>query len=100
MRASDDKSRDILFSLSFGMFPLASTLGNFLAGYLPGAIHAWFGNVPALSAYQAVLLFCVCTSFLVLVPIFFIREPKSAPVENRWDPTKRNHPSGRPFPAR
>ena len=86
MRASDDRSRDILFSLSFGMFPLASTLGNFLAGYLPGAYTRWFGNGTAISAYQAVLLFCVCTSFLVLVPIFFIREPKSAPVEKQVGP--------------
>ena len=77
MKASDDKSRDILFSLSFGMFPLASTLGNFLAGYLPGAFTRWFGATSSLSAYQAVLLFCTVTSFLVLVPILFIREPKS-----------------------
>jgi len=77
MRASDDKSRDILFSLSYGMFPLASTLGNFLAGYLPGAYTRWFGYGTGISPYQAVLLFCTCMSFLVLVPILFIHEPKS-----------------------
>ncbi len=76
MRASDDKSRDILFSLSYGMFPLASTLGNFLAGYLPGTFTRLFGLVDPASAYRGVLVFCVSLSFIVLVPIFFIHEPK------------------------
>ncbi len=35
MKASDDRTRDILFSFSYGMFPLSSALGNFIAGYLP-----------------------------------------------------------------
>jgi MFS family permease len=81
MKASDDKSRDILFSLSYGMFPLASTLGNFLAGYLPGVLSRWFGLTTGASAYQAVLLFSVFTSFLVLLPIAFIHESKSLVVE-------------------
>jgi MFS family permease len=92
MRTSDDKSRDMLFSLSFGMFPLASTLGNFLAGYLPGALTRWFGLTTSVSAYQAVLLFCTFTSFLVLVPIAFIREPKSVGVEKRVE-SKESKPS-------
>ena len=80
MKASDDRSRDILFSFSFGMFPLASTLGNLLAGYLPHTFTRWFGLTTSASAYQAVLLFSVISSFLVLVPIAFIREPKKAAV--------------------
>ena len=87
MKASDDKSRDLLFSLSYGMFPLASTLGNFLAGYLPGVLSRWFGLTTQASAYQAVLLFSVITSFLVLLPIAFIHEPKlpaaQQPVESK-----------------
>jgi MFS family permease len=82
MKASDDRSRDILFSLSFGMFPLASTAGNFLAGYLPGVFTRWFHLATSITAYQAVLFFSVATSFLVLVPITFIHEPKkTVPVE-------------------
>ncbi len=76
MKASDDKSRDILFSLSYGMFPLASTAGNFLAGYLPGLFTRLFHLSTSITAYQAVLFFSVMTSFLVLVPIAFIHEPK------------------------
>lgn len=76
MKVSDDSSRDLLFSLSFGVFPLASTLGNVLAGMLPGFFSRVF-NFPIQSAisYQAVLLVSVFASFLVLVPIFLIREP-------------------------
>jgi MFS family permease len=76
MKTSDDKTRDVLFSLSFGMFPLASTAGNFLAGYLPGLFTRWFNLANSTVAYQMVLVFCVIISFLVLVPISFIHEPK------------------------
>jgi len=75
MKISDDRSRDILFSVSFGMFPLASTAGNFLSGYLPGLFKGWFHITSSALAYQGVLLFCVISSFLVLVPIAFIHEP-------------------------
>ena len=78
MKVSDDKSRDILFSFSFGMFPLASTLGNFLAGYLPETFTRWFGLATRASAYQSVLMFSVVSSFLVLVPLAFIRDPRLA----------------------
>lgn len=90
MKASDDRSRDILFSLSFGMFPLASTAGNFLAGYLPGVFTRWFHLSTSITAYQAVLFFSVVTSFLVLVPITFIHEPKKAvPEEQTGAPAPR-----------
>lgn len=81
MKVSDDKSRDVLFSFSFGMFPLASALGSFLAGYLPGAFREAFGIASSASAYQAVLVFSVTASFLVLIPIFLIRETKTSQAE-------------------
>jgi predicted MFS family arabinose efflux permease len=83
MKTSDDRNRDILFSLSYGMFPLASTAGNFLAGYLPGLIKNWFGITSTALAYQGVLLFSVLSSFLVLVPIAFIHEPGSAVINEK-----------------
>jgi MFS family permease len=92
MKTSDDKTRDILFSLSYGMFPLASTAGNFLAGYLPGLFTRWFNLATSTAAYQAALLFSVLTSFLVLVPIVFIHEPKTAEVEERAE-SKPQRPS-------
>jgi len=83
MKTSDDGTRDVLFSLSYGMFPLASTLGNFLAGYLPGMFTHWFGLATRASAYQVVLLFSIISSFLVLVPIVFIHEPKSVKAKEK-----------------
>ena len=94
MKTSDDKSRDVLFSLSYGMFPLASTAGNFLAGYLPGLFTRWFHLANSVTAYQAVLFFSVLTSFLVLVPITFIHEPKKPPGcimrRDQWNPGIRS----------
>jgi MFS family permease len=76
MKVSDDSSRDMLFSLSYGVFPLASTFGNILAGMLPGFFSRVFGlPMQSAAAYQVVLLVSVVSSFLVLVPILLIKEP-------------------------
>jgi MFS family permease len=99
MKVSDDKSRDILFSFSFAMFPLAGTLGAFLAGYLPGMFRDTFGITSSAAAYQAVLVFSVTLSFLVLVPIVLIRESKSAPAEKKAGETAvTSSPMGTPSP--
>jgi len=101
MKVSDDKSRDLLFSLSFGVFPLASTLGNAFAGVLPGFFSRIFNLQPqSAEAYQAVLLVSVISSFAVLIPIMFIKEPprvglgseipiKHASLSNIWAILKR-----------
>jgi len=44
---------------------------------LPEAFTRWFGLLTRSSAYQTVLLFSVISSFLVLLPISLIHEPKS-----------------------
>jgi MFS family permease len=92
MKTSDDRTRDVLFSLSYGMFPLANTAGNFLAGYQPGLFRSWFHLANSATAYQAVLLFSVFSSFLVLVPIAFIHEPKTAAPEARAESTEPRPP--------
>ena len=79
MKLSDDKSRDILFSFSFGMYPLASTAGSFLVGYMPSLFTRWFHLANSAAAYQAVLVCFIILSYLVLVPIAFIREPENHP---------------------
>ncbi|MBM3151273.1 MAG: MFS transporter [Chloroflexi bacterium] len=83
MKASDDKSRDILFSFSFGMFPLSSTLGSFLAGYLPGLFREFSGVASSAGAYQAALLVCVTASFVALIPLALIRDVESAPAQEK-----------------
>jgi MFS family permease len=92
MKTSDDRTRDVLFSLSYGMFPLANTAGNLLAGYLPGLFKGWFGLSSSTLAYQGVLLFSVLSSFLVLVPIVFIHEPKTIAAETKAGPTEHRPP--------
>jgi len=78
MKTSDDKTRDLLFSLSYGMIPLANTVGNFVAGYLPGLLTRWLGLAGPVEAYRAAMVFGTLSSFLVLVPIALIKEPKGA----------------------
>jgi MFS family permease len=77
MKASDDRTRDVIFSLSYGMFPLASTLGNFLAGYLPGVFSRFLGTADSPLVYRDVLLTCVALSFVVMVPLAFLQETKT-----------------------
>jgi MFS family permease len=87
MRNSDDRNRDVLFSFSNAMFPLASTFGNLLAGYLPGAFTSWLHLSGSASAYRWVLLFSVVVSFVVLVPIGLIHE--KMPARPAADPEAR-----------
>lgn len=101
MKVSDDTNRDLLFSASFGVFPLASTLGNAVAGLLPGLFGRLFGGADnGALAYQAVLLVSAISSYLVLIPIAFIREPQTrleaeravtpkAPRQSVWNVLKR-----------
>jgi MFS family permease len=94
MKVSDDSSRDLLFSVSFGVFPLANTFGNAVAGLLPGLFSRLFGVADhSALAYQAVLLTSVISSFLVLVPIAFIREPQTRlEVERAMSPRAARQP--------
>ena len=80
MKVSDDDNRALLFSLNWGLVTLASAVGSLFAGYLP----AFFGELLEVAprsaeAYQAVLLISVLLSFLTLIPLALIREPKDDP---------------------
>jgi MFS family permease len=86
MKVTDDRTRDVLFSLSYGMFPLASTLGNFISGYLPQTFTRWLNLGSDAAAYKAVLLFSVISSFVVLIPLAILREPPAT------DPQAVHHP--------
>jgi MFS family permease len=86
MKVTDDRTRDMLFSLSYGMFPLASTLGNFISGYLPQTFTRWFSLASDAAAYRSVLLFCVISSFVVLIPLAILREPPASASETTSHP--------------
>ena len=78
MKVSDDTNRVLLFSLSFGMFPLASALGNALAGQLPGVFSRLFGlESGSAAAYQAVLVTSLISSLAALIPLGLIHEPRT-----------------------
>jgi len=93
MQASDDRTRDVLFSLSMGMFPLASTLGNLLAGFLPGLFSRFLGAPDSPVIYQAVLLTSVIASFAVLIALALIQEPKRMAPPAAFDPPQTESPS-------
>jgi len=93
MQASDDRTRDVLFSLSMGVVPLASTFGNLLSGYLPGLFSRFLGAPDSPLAYQAVLLTSVTASFAVLIPLAFVQEPKAAERRAASDPLRPKDPS-------
>lgn len=81
MSVSDNKTRTILFSLTFGLVTLSGAVGSLFAGYLPG----FFGNVlqvqaDSATAYQAVLLCAVALGSVSMLFIFLIREPAASHV--------------------
>lgn len=78
MKLSDPDNRAMLFSLNFGLFPLAGVIGNALAGQLPGLYSRVLGfPTGSAGAYQAVLLTSVIVGALALLPLLLIREPKA-----------------------
>jgi len=80
MQVSDDRSRDALFSISFGMFPFASTAGSLMAGVLPGLFASWLSVSPeSAEVYRAVLVFSVVLSQLAMLPLLLVRFPDSRP---------------------
>jgi len=81
MSVSDNKTRTILFSLTFGLVTLSGAVGSLFAGYLPG----FFGNVlqvqaDSATAYQAVLLCAVALGSVSMLFIFLIHEPAASHV--------------------
>lgn len=88
-RASRAESRTFLFSLNFGLVILAGVFGNLFASSLAD----WFAvalDVPATSAqaYRSTLLFAISLSYLSLILLAFIREPKPEDSDNHT-PKKR-----------
>ena len=80
MKVSNRENRTLLFSLNFGLITLSGAVGNLFAGQLPGLFGDLLNVAPrSATAYQAVLLTSVALSLLTLVPLAFIKEPKTAP---------------------
>ena len=94
MKVSDDKTRDLLFSLGFGLFPLASAAGNLLAGQGPALLNQWL-NLATDSAdvYRLLLLISILLSLTAILPMLLIRLPQSSPAETSTEPGMRRAPA-------
>ncbi len=81
MKASTPQNRDLLFSLNFGLITVAIAVGSVFAGQLPG-LFGWLLHTSGTSAlaYRWVLLASMALSFLLVVPLFILKEPQSSEV--------------------
>jgi MFS family permease len=87
MKLSNERNRTMLFSLNYGVQTLAGAVGSLFAGQLP----ALFGNIlhvnpDSASAYQAVLIVCVLTGMLALIPAWIMEEPKTSQTSTQQPP--------------
>jgi MFS family permease len=78
MAVSKRENQAMIFSLNFGLLTAASTIGNLIAGQMPGWLEHWLGLAQGTAAaYQWVItagILLACTS---LIPIFLISMHKS-----------------------
>jgi MFS family permease len=93
-KASKAESRTFLFSLNFGLVILAGVVGNLFASYMVD----WFTVVLRVSAtsvdaYRSILLLAISLSYLSLMLLAFIREPKPETFDNHL-PAKNAIQSG------
>ncbi len=80
MKLSDSRNRTMLFSLNYGLQTLSGAVGNVFAGQLPGVFAVLLSvQEHSATAYQAVLIASILLGSTSLVPLLFMREPRSAP---------------------
>jgi MFS family permease len=73
---SNNKNRNYLFSLNWGLATLSRMVGNYLAGQLPLGFESTFGFQSGTAmSYQAVLITSVGLTFLTFIPIMMIKLP-------------------------
>lgn len=90
MEVSDKVNRELVFSIGFALFPLASTVGNAMYGQFPNFFNNLFdlgeGNI---LAYEIILISSVVLSCLALIPIAMIRKPGAKPEVEPIDKSKK-----------
>lgn len=80
MEVSDKKNRDLVFSVGYALFPLASTFGSALFGQFPNIFSNLFNlEVGNLAVYEIILLSAAALSCLAMIPIAMIRKPDAKP---------------------
>lgn len=79
MAVSKKENQAIIFSLNFGLLTIAATIGNLVAGQVPEWLNRWLGIIQGSAAsYQWVITAGILLAATSLVPVFLIREEKTA----------------------
>ena len=79
MAVSKKENQAIIFSLNFGLLTIAATIGNLVAGQVPDWLYRWLGIIQGSAAsYQWVITAGVLLAATSLIPVFLIREEKTA----------------------
>jgi MFS family permease len=79
MAVSKKENQAIIFSLNFGLLTIAATIGNLVAGQVPDWLYRWLGIIQGSAAsYQWVITAGILLAATSLIPVFLIREEKSA----------------------
>ncbi len=93
LKLSKPENRTLLFSLSFALVMLASSLGSLIAGPLPNLFGTLF-NLPAKSAaaYQIALWAGLIFGIILFIPLLLIREPSAAPPKKEDQPAPPKRP--------
>lgn len=84
MAASSKENQAIIFSLNFGLFTVATTIGNLVAGQMPVVLERWLSITRGSAAsYQWVITAGILLAATSLIPVFLIREPKPEQKSNQ-----------------
>lgn len=88
MQNSSEEERAFLFSVSFGLMPLAGFVGSLVAGGLPAALAGRMGvGAESAQAYRTAMYMGLGLNLVALAPIWLIREvrwpgPRATPAPN------------------
>jgi predicted MFS family arabinose efflux permease len=78
MAVSKKENQAIIFSLNFGLLTIAATIGNLVAGQVPGLLDRWSGITQGSAAsYQWVITAGILLATTSLIPVFLIKEQKT-----------------------
>ena len=81
MASSKKENQALIFSLNFGILTIASTVGNLVAGQVPGSLENWLGLAQGSAAsYRWVITAGIFLATTSLIPVFLIREDPIKPV--------------------
>lgn len=82
MGISKKQNQALIFSLNFGLLTIANTIGNLVAGQVPGLLERFLEiNIGTAASYQWVITAGILFAGTSLIPMFLIRETRSKPDE-------------------